>query len=163
GRAGLLPAGVWRCAARGPRPRHRGRRREPDAVSVRPRAVGARRSGAPGVGFRAWRRPRRTSTRCCSRSGGLPPPPGSAPPPSPGFAAQANAKPRIYNGDWEAFWEQEGRERVSWFEPFETLLEWNLPYAKWYLGGKLNLAYNCVDRHVENGLGDKVAYYWEGE
>jgi acetyl-CoA synthetase len=84
-------------------------------------------------------------------------------PPPPGFAAQANAQPGIYNGDWEAFWEQEGRERVSWFEPFNTLLEWNLPYAKWYLGGKLNLAYNCVDRHVENGLGDKVAYYWEGE
>ena len=42
-------------------------------------------------------------------------------------------------------------------------LEWELPYAKWYLGGKLNVSYNCVDRHVENGIGDKVAYYWEGE
>jgi acetyl-CoA synthetase len=84
-------------------------------------------------------------------------------PPPPEFAAQANAQPSIYDEGWEAFWEREGRERVSWFEPFETLLEWNLPYAKWFLGGKLNIAYNCVDRHVENGLGDKVAYYWEGE
>jgi acetyl-CoA synthetase len=84
-------------------------------------------------------------------------------PPPPEFAAQANAQPGIYDEGWEAFWEREGRERVSWFEPFETLLEWNLPYSKWYLGGKLNIAYNCIDRHVENGLGDKVAYYWEGE
>jgi acetyl-CoA synthetase len=84
-------------------------------------------------------------------------------PPPREFAAQANAKPSIYDEDWLAFWEHEGRDRVTWFEPFEKLLEWNLPYAKWYLGGKLNIAYNCVDRHVENGLGDKVAYYWEGE
>ena len=52
---------------------------------------------------------------------------------------------------------------MSWFEPFETLSEWELPYAKWYLGGKLNVAYNCVDRHVEAGLGERVAYHWEGE
>ena len=44
-----------------------------------------------------------------------------------------------------------------------TLSEWELPYAKWYLGGKLNVAYNCVDRHVEAGLGERVAYHWEGE
>ena len=44
-----------------------------------------------------------------------------------------------------------------------TLSEWELPYAKWFLGGKLNVAYNCVDRHVEAGLGDRVAYHWEGE
>ena len=84
-------------------------------------------------------------------------------PPSPEFAAQANAQPGIYDEDFEAFWEREGRERVTWFEPFTKLLEWEQPYAKWFLGGKLNIAYNCVDRHVENGLGDKVAYYWEGE
>src|SRR5476649_1240505 len=84
-------------------------------------------------------------------------------PPSPEFAAEANAQPEIYDEDFEAFWEREGRERVTWFEPFTKLLEWERPYAKWFLGGKLNIAYNCVDRHVENGLGDKVAYYWEGE
>jgi acetyl-CoA synthetase len=84
-------------------------------------------------------------------------------PPPPEFAAQANAKPDIYERDWEEFWETEGRERISWFQPFAQLYEWELPYAKWYVGGKTNVTYNCVDRHVENGLGDKVAYYWEGE
>jgi acetyl-CoA synthetase len=79
------------------------------------------------------------------------------------FARQANAQRDIYERDWEEFWETEGRERVSWFEPFSQLYEWELPYAKWYLGGKLNMTYNCVDRHVEAGRGDKVAYYWEGE
>jgi acetyl-CoA synthetase len=84
-------------------------------------------------------------------------------PPDPAFAAGAVAKPEIYDRDPDAFWESEGRERVSWFEPFETLSEWELPYAKWFLGGKLNVAYNCVDRHVEAGLGERVAYHWEGE
>ena len=45
----------------------------------------------------------------------------------------------------------------------DQLLEWELPYAKWYVGGKLNVAYNCLDRHVDAGLGDRVAYHWEGE
>jgi acetyl-CoA synthetase len=84
-------------------------------------------------------------------------------PPPVDFARQANAQPDIYDIPFEEFWEREGRERVTWFEPFTSLLDWDLPYAKWYLGGKLNLAYNCLDRHVEAGLGDKVAYYWEGE
>ena len=84
-------------------------------------------------------------------------------PPPAEFAAQANAQPDIYDRDFEEFWEREGRERVTWFEPFTKLYEWEPPYAKWYLGGKLNVCLNCVDRHVEAGLGDKVAYYWEGE
>jgi acetyl-CoA synthetase len=84
-------------------------------------------------------------------------------PPSPEFSAQANAQPGIYDEPFEAFWEREGRERVTWFEPFTELLEWKLPYAKWFLGGKLNVAYNCLDRHVEAGLGDRVAFHWEGE
>jgi acetyl-CoA synthetase len=84
-------------------------------------------------------------------------------PPPPDFAAQANAKADIYERGFEDFWEAEGRERVTWLEPFEQLLEWNPPYAKWYVGGTLNVTYNCVDRHVEAGRGDKVAYYWEGE
>ena len=79
------------------------------------------------------------------------------------FAAQANARQDIYEVPFEEFWEREGRERVTWFEPFTSLLEWELPYAKWYLGGKLNVSYNCLDRHVEAGLGDRVAYLWEGE
>src|SRR3954454_1072754 len=84
-------------------------------------------------------------------------------PPPEEFAAQANATDEIYARSFEDFWESEGRERVTWFEPFTKLYEWNLPYAEWYLGGKLNVCFNCVDRHVEAGQGDKVAYYWEGE
>ncbi|HSG14353.1 MAG TPA: AMP-binding protein, partial [Gaiellaceae bacterium] len=84
------------------------------------------------------------------------------PPPSD-FTAQANAKADIYELSHDEFWEREARERVTWFEPFTSLLEWELPYAKWYGGGKLNVAYNCLDRHVEAGLGDRVAYYYEGE
>jgi acetyl-CoA synthetase len=84
-------------------------------------------------------------------------------PPPPEFAAQANAQPDIYELTFEELWEREGRERVTWFEPFTQLYEWELPYAKWYGGGRLNVAYNCLDRHVEAGNGDKVAYFWEGE
>ena len=83
--------------------------------------------------------------------------------PDPDFAQQANAQPDIYERDWEEFWETEGRNRVTWFEPFSKLYEWEPPYAKWYLGGKLNVCFNCVDRHVEAGNGEKVAYFWEGE
>jgi acetyl-CoA synthetase len=84
-------------------------------------------------------------------------------PPPDDFARQANATPEIYSRSFEEFWETEGRERVTWFEPFTDLYEWEPPYAKWYLGGKLNACFNCVDRHVEAGLGEKVAYHWEGE
>jgi acetyl-CoA synthetase len=84
-------------------------------------------------------------------------------PPPEDFAAQANAKSDIYDVPFEDFWEREGRERVAWFEPFSELYEWKPPYAKWYLGGKLNVCFNCVDRHVEAGAGDKVAFHWEGE
>src|SRR5439155_10639 len=72
------------------------------------------------------------------------------------FASQANAQADIYDRDFEEFWETEARERVTWFEPFDKLLEWEPPYAKWYLGGKLNICFNCVDRHVEAGNGAKA-------
>ena len=84
-------------------------------------------------------------------------------PPPPEFAAQANASAAVYDAPFEDFWERNGRERVTWFEPFTSLYEWNLPYARWYLGGRLNVCFNCVDRHVESGLADRVAYHWEGE
>src|SRR3954447_13620115 len=84
-------------------------------------------------------------------------------PPSPEFAAQANAQPSIYERDFEEFWETEGRERLSWFEPYSELYEWDAPYAKWYLGGKLNVCFNCVDRHVEAGCGGRAAFCGEGE
>ena len=86
--------------------------------------------------------------------------------PAPAFVAQANAGADLYaeaEHDYVAFWERLARERISWSKPFETALEWDLPFAKWFVGGELNIAYNCLDRHVENGLGDKVAYHWIGE
>jgi acetyl-CoA synthetase len=87
-------------------------------------------------------------------------------PPSPEFTGAANAQASIYDEaerDPIAFWERLARERISWDTPFEKTLEWDLPFAKWFVGGQLNITYNCVDRHVENGLGDKVAYHWVGE
>jgi len=84
-------------------------------------------------------------------------------PPPPAFVQRANAQPEIHDQDFDAFWEREGRERVSWFEPFSKLYEWEPPYAKFFLGAKINVCFNCVDRHVEAGKGSKVAFYWEGE
>ena len=87
-------------------------------------------------------------------------------PPPPEFAAQANATSEVYAeaaADPEAFWARLARERISWTKPFERTLEWDLPFAKWFGGGELNISYNCLDRHVERGLGDKVAYHWIGE
>ncbi len=86
--------------------------------------------------------------------------------PDPAFVARANATAALYeeaDRDPEAFWAGLARERLSWSTPFETTLEWDLPFAKWFTGGELNVAYNCVDRHVERGLGEKVAYHWIGE
>ncbi|MEO5939535.1 MAG: acetate--CoA ligase [Candidatus Limnocylindrales bacterium] len=87
-------------------------------------------------------------------------------PPDPAFTAQANAQADLYDEaarDPEAFWAKIARETVTWNEPFETTLEWDLPFAKWFVGGKLNMSENCVDRHVANGLREKVAYHWIGE
>ncbi len=87
-------------------------------------------------------------------------------PPDPAFTAHANATSDLYleaETDFEAFWERLARERISWSKPFEKTLEWDLPFARWFIGGELNVSYNCVDRHVENGLGSKVAYHWIGE
>src|SRR5262245_31327283 len=86
--------------------------------------------------------------------------------PSEEFAAQANATAALYDeadADREAFWVQQAR-RLHWDTPFERVLDWsNAPFAKWFIGGKLNVAYNCVDRHVADGHGDQVAFYWESE
>jgi acetyl-CoA synthetase len=87
-------------------------------------------------------------------------------PPDPAFAARAIATADLYaeaERDYVAFWARLARERLSWSRPFQTDLEWDLPFAKWFADGQLNVTYNCVDRHVENGLGDKVAYHWIGE
>ncbi len=88
-------------------------------------------------------------------------------PPSDEFVAQATVTDRsLYEeaaADRLAFWARQAREHVTWFEDFHTTLEWDLPFAKWFVGGKLNVSYNCLDRHVEAGLGDRVAYHFEGE
>ncbi|MEZ5382214.1 MAG: acetate--CoA ligase [Microthrixaceae bacterium] len=88
-------------------------------------------------------------------------------PPSERFLAQANlTDPAIYEraeADLETFWADIAREVVTWRQDFHTTLEWELPFAKWFVGGKLNVTENCLDRHVEAGLGDRVAYHWEGE
>jgi acetyl-CoA synthetase len=85
--------------------------------------------------------------------------------PPAGLAAQANVTARAYDvaaADRVAFWEEQAR-RLHWHQPWETALEWDLPYAKWFGGGRLNVAFNCLDRHVLAGHGGKVAFHWEGE
>ncbi|MEU7475126.1 acetate--CoA ligase [Lentzea sp. NPDC042327] len=87
-------------------------------------------------------------------------------PPSDEFAAQANAQPALYEeakADREAFWAKQA-ERLHWDTKWDQVLDWSdAPFAKWFVGGKLNVAYNCVDRHVESGHGEQVAIHWEGE
>ncbi len=82
------------------------------------------------------------------------------------LAEQANVTAADYDlaeQDRLAFWAKQA-ERISWAKPFDEVLDWsNPPFAKWFVGGKVNAAYNCVDRHVEAGNGDKVAYHWIGE
>ena len=88
-------------------------------------------------------------------------------PPSDQFQANAIITDRSLYDEAEAdrlgFWARQARELVTWFQDFETVLEWDLPFAKWFIEGKLNVSYNCLDRHVEAGGGDKVAFHWEGE
>ncbi len=82
------------------------------------------------------------------------------------LARHANVSADVYDEadrDPVAFWGKQA-ERLTWAEPFTDVLDWsNPPFAKWYVGGKLNAAYNCVDRHVEAGNGDRVAFHWVGE
>ncbi|GAA1718384.1 acetate--CoA ligase [Isoptericola hypogeus] len=88
-------------------------------------------------------------------------------PPGPAFAAQANAQPSLYEeaaADRLGFWAAQARELVTWSTPFTQTLDWSdAPVARWFADGKLNAAYNAVDRHVEAGLGDRVALHFEGE
>ncbi|MDA3018216.1 MAG: acetate--CoA ligase [Actinomycetota bacterium] len=86
-------------------------------------------------------------------------------PPSAEFVAQANAKADIYDlaeSDRLAFWEMQARE-LTWQKPWDSVLEWKAPYAKWFVGGKLNASFNALDRHVLAGRGDRVALFFEGE
>ncbi|MDQ3146886.1 MAG: acetate--CoA ligase [Actinomycetota bacterium] len=65
--------------------------------------------------------------------------------------------------DDEGFWARQAADLLTWRRDWDTVLHWDLPFAKWFVGGQLNVAENCLDRHVEAGLGDRVAYHWEGE
>ncbi|MGA8210242.1 MAG: acetate--CoA ligase [Nocardioidaceae bacterium] len=82
------------------------------------------------------------------------------------LAEHANVTAEAYeeaDRDRLAFWGKQA-ERITWAEPFTDVLDWSdPPFAKWFVGGKVNAAYNCVDRHVEAGNGDRVAYHWVGE
>ncbi len=87
-------------------------------------------------------------------------------PPPEGFTAQANAKPGIHDeaaADYKAFWQSQALERITWFkEPTEILDDSNPPFFKWFKDGELNVAYNCLDRHLSDH-GDQIAYHWVGE
>ncbi|MER3395374.1 MAG: acetate--CoA ligase [Acidimicrobiia bacterium] len=86
-------------------------------------------------------------------------------PPPKEFAARANiSDPDIYEkaaSDAERFWAQQA-DRLSWFKKWDRVLEWDPPFAKWFLGGKLNVSYNCIDRHLP-AKAAKIAFFWEGE
>ena len=85
--------------------------------------------------------------------------------PSYEFAANANAQPFIYaqaNKDRLAFWESQAEE-LRWDKHWDQTLDWQPPYAKWFIGGTLNASVNCLDRHIEEGRGDRVAFHFEGE
>jgi acetyl-CoA synthetase len=87
-------------------------------------------------------------------------------PPDAATVANANVSAGIYAeaaADPVAFWAKQARERLTWRTPFTKTLEWNLPFAEWFADGTLNVAENCVDRHVAAGLGEKVAIHWVGE
>ncbi len=87
-------------------------------------------------------------------------------PPDAATVANANVSAAIYaeaSADPVAFWAKQARERLTWRTPFTKTLEWNLPFAEWFADGTLNVAENCVDRHVAAGLGEKVAIHWVGE
>ncbi|MDQ1694348.1 MAG: acetyl-CoA synthetase, partial [Acidobacteriaceae bacterium] len=91
-------------------------------------------------------------------------------PPPPEFAAKAHVSGmaqyeeqyRRSIEDSDAFWAEVAKE-LDWFTPWEKVLDWNPPHAQWFVGGKLNLCHNCVDRHALGSLAEKTAILWEGE
>jgi acetyl-CoA synthetase len=88
-------------------------------------------------------------------------------PPPPEFKKTARiVDAEIYDEaerDFEGFWARQAADLLDWTEEWHTILEWDLPFAKWFVGGTLNVSFNCLDRHVTAGHGDQVAYHWEGE
>jgi len=86
-------------------------------------------------------------------------------PPSAEFAAQANAQASMYDEaekDRLAFWEKQAHA-LQWDAPWTTVLDWQPPFAKWFVGGKINASVNALDRHVNEGRGDRIAFFFEGE
>jgi acetyl-CoA synthetase len=87
-------------------------------------------------------------------------------PPPPDFQAQANVNdPAVYEqaaADLEGFWARQA-ESLDWFRPWDRVLEWDAPWAKWFQGGQINASYNCLDRHVATWRRNKAAIIWEGE
>ncbi len=86
-------------------------------------------------------------------------------PPAAAFAAQANATAALYEAaarDREGFWAEQARA-LEWMRPWDRVLDWKLPHAKWFVGGQLNVAANCLDRHLAGPLRNKAAIIWEGE
>jgi acetyl-CoA synthetase len=87
-------------------------------------------------------------------------------PPSTEFTSQANINQQSVvdnaNNDWESWWAS-WAEKLTWEKKWHTTLEWNEPFAKWFEGGKINASVQCLDRHIDQGLGSRIAYYWEGE
>src|SRR5262249_62036353 len=122
-RARPLQPWLRRLPPRGPRARHRERRREPHELPLRPRTLSQ-------------------IDTLLAEERRYPPPPE--------VVAQANVGPEIYERDFEGLSRAEA-DRLTWFEPWETLCEWELPYAKWYVGGKLNACVNCPDRPPRAG------------
>ena len=85
--------------------------------------------------------------------------------PSAEFAAQANAQAAMYDEaekDRLAFWEKQAHV-LQWDAPWTNVLDWKVPFAKWFVGGKINASVNALDRHVNEGRGDRVAFFFEGE
>ncbi|MEP7161140.1 MAG: acetate--CoA ligase [Dermatophilaceae bacterium] len=88
-------------------------------------------------------------------------------PPPEALTSYANGKAELFEqaaADFEGFWAARAREYVTWDKDFDQVLDWSdAPFAKWFVGGKLNVSYNCVDRHVEAGNGERVAIHFVGE
>ena len=92
-------------------------------------------------------------------------------PPPAEFAKRARIKSLDeYQALWDEaaadpakFWADLAREELHWFKPFDKVLEWKEPFAKWFVGGKTNVSYNCLDRNLATGLGKRTAIMWEGE
>ena len=168
GRAAICPPGKRVTPSRGPCPsappprrRRRGRVITEPSTPRRARGLAASERSVTKPEEIAWRpRVRRSSSSsrsCWTRRRFSPP---------DGFKEQAVVSDdAIYEQaeDYEDFW-AERAEALHWDTKWDQVLDWsNPPFAKWFVGGKLNVAYNCVDRHVEAGNGDRVAYHWRGE